>query len=239
MVKENLPTNSVRDEEIKLGISDHKGGIYSADFKRLLKFDEGKREKGPDGKEKDEYIVHPQCEIICDYAFNGCYILKMINLSYVKHIGKYAFFNCKNMKTVVTSNHIEHIGRMAFQYCSSLEEIRLSVKMETIEEGVFSDCSSLREIYNMQNVQVIKSEAFMNCWRLQKIELPECLITIENSAFEGCDCLEKIILPISLQKVGERAFAICGNLKSIQLGNAHIASNAFFGCHRKNTEKKQ
>lgn len=237
MVKENLPTNSVRDEEIKLGISDHKGGIYSADFKRLLKFDESKREKGLDEKEKAEYIIDSQCETICDYAFNGCYFLKRVDLTNVKYIGRYAFFGCMNLKEVSTSRNdviVEYVGKKAFQHCTKIEEIEFPSKLFTIEEGVFCECSSLRHVHNLETVHTINREAFADCCKLQDFVFPDYLTTIGESAFEGCDCLQEVVLPEFVRKICSRAFANCGNLKKFTIGNtkAEIAADAFVDCPR-------
>lgn len=62
-------------------------------------------------------------------------------------IGEYAFDGCRLLKNVDLSNtSIEKIGVFAFAECSSLETVKLPKSLEISEDAIFSDCHSLKKV---------------------------------------------------------------------------------------------
>ncbi len=77
-------------------------------------------------------------------------------------IGRSAFFNCTNLKSVVIPKSITIIDRSAFGNCKNLEQIIIPNSVNTIGEWAFMNCSNLKEISIPKNAS-IEAHTFMNC----------------------------------------------------------------------------
>lgn len=83
-------------------------------------------------------------------------------------IQEYAFFDCKNLKSVSFTNFAstKKIGKAAFGSCKKLEHINLPQKLESIDEDAFRYCESLTVIEIPKSVQTIGYSAFSDCKNL-------------------------------------------------------------------------
>ena len=76
-------STTVNEADLRNGIRDEYGTIYSPDGQRLLK-----------GRNERECFV-PRITVICDKAFERCYRLERINIpESIELIGDFAFYGC-------------------------------------------------------------------------------------------------------------------------------------------------
>ncbi|KAK8838872.1 hypothetical protein M9Y10_032914 [Tritrichomonas musculus] len=115
--------------------------------------------------------------------------------SFIKHINKYAFHNCKNLKTVV------------FQPDS---------KLQTIDDFAFAE-SAIEKITIPKHVISINVGSFSKCQHLVSIEFSKDseLLSIGSSAFEESS-LEKITIPKHVSIIGDKSFLKCIKLISVE-----------------------
>ena len=109
----------------------------------------------------------------------------------VTAIGSHAFYQCRNITSIVISDGITAIGNSAFGYMWGT---------------TFQLPSTLKTIGN---------ESFCNCNQFTKLELPNQLESIGDGAFASCYQLNSVILPSTLTSIGENAFIGCERLSSV------------------------
>lgn len=63
----------------------------------------------------------------------------------VKAIGSYAFYNCKNLKTITIPSSVSYIGEVAFKQ-SGLETVTIPATVKCIAGGAFSECKDLKSM---------------------------------------------------------------------------------------------
>lgn len=93
-------------------------------------------------------------------------------------IGRYAFAENINIKSVVIPDGVTKISECAFDYCLKLESITLPDSLKTVEVGAFYSCISLKEIVVPKNVTSIGYAAFVNCHSLRKLVIKNSKATI-------------------------------------------------------------
>lgn len=107
-------------------------------------------------------------------------------------IGKNAFKNQKQLKTVVIGKNIKTIGENAFYGCGKLQTATLG-----------------------KNLTAIGNKAFYKCIKLKKITIPSKVSKIGKSAFYGCKNLKNITIQskkLTNKNVGSKAFkGICSS----------------------------
>lgn len=103
-------------------------------------------------------------------------------------IGKLAFGDLHNIKTMAIPDSVKEIGEQAF-YSASVEQITLPNSLTSIRDYVFRSCA------------------------LKSIEIPAGVETIGSWAFAYTD-LESIEIPANVSSIGAHAFD-CENLKSV------------------------
>jgi len=129
-------------------------------------------------------------------AFYNQHQIKSITVpESVQRIEEGAFSNCKGLKSIVLHDGITFIGEFAFDYCVSLTSISLPKGLTRLEAGVLSACKDLAEI-----------------------EIPESVTEIAAGAFVGCTLLETVKIPASVKKISNLAFSQCRLLTVIDFG---------------------
>ena len=250
--EENLSTVRT-DEDLKNGIEDEYGVIYSKDGKRLLKCNKG----------ITEYNVKRGTRVICNEAFGCCSSLQSIVLpDSVTEIGDEAFVYCQSLQSINLPLSLITLGSNPFEGCSQLQlripqgskfelinsllidagrlvsclnndkDIQLPESVTEIGDRAFYGCDSLQNILLHDSVAKIGEEAFMSCGSLQSIVLPDSVNEIGDKAFGYCRALRSIVLPDSLAKIGNYAFIECSSLQSVNLPESliSIGENPFYHC---------
>ncbi|MBQ6192621.1 MAG: leucine-rich repeat protein [Bacteroidaceae bacterium] len=115
--------------------------------------------------------------------------LNIIDMPNVKHIGRGAFSNCKNLLIVTLGQPCE-IKSQAFFYCDKLESINLSEANLEEATNCFSSCYKLKGV--KFSGRYLPKDIFSNCFDLTYVELGENLDSIDANAFRGCGKIDTI-----------------------------------------------
>ena len=221
-LEEELSTK-VTEEEIKNGVKDKYGVVYSCYGKRLLKGNE----------ELKTYSIKKETQMICDDAFWDCESLQQITIpDSVTNIGYGAFACCYSLQQITIPNSVTNIGNSAFAWCESLQQITIPDSVTNIGKGAFYECQSLQQITIPDSITRIGDSAFWRCESLQQIIIPESVTNIGNEAFYHCKSLQQITIPDSVTSIGHNAFRCCKSLKQITIPDSvtSIGDFAFGWC---------
>lgn len=101
-------------------------------------------------------------------------------------ISEEAFYNNRNLKTVVLPDSLTRIEKNAFSYCRNLTSVNLPPKLEYIELEAFSFCTSLQSLAFPASIKTIEYRAFYECRALSKVTIPTG-VGFGVSVFDGCD----------------------------------------------------
>ena len=82
---------------------------------------------------------------------------------FVTAIGDDAFWNCKDLTSVIMPDRVTAIGTWAFADCKNMSYIHISAGVTTIGENVFSSCSALISVTIPDSVTSIGYCAFEGC----------------------------------------------------------------------------
>ena len=153
-------------------------------------------------------------------------------------IGDLAFYDCKNLTTVVLPDSVRRVGNYAFANCTGLTMLDLGKGLKTIERSAFSDCSTLSTLRLPKALQSIGIQSFYRCESLTSVVVPESVTEMGASAFGyckglvraeinarikilpewtfyGCERLITVILPEELSDISDYAFRNCESLYSV------------------------
>lgn len=112
----------------------------------------------------------------------------------VTEIGASAFYDHKNLQTVLIPDGVLTIGNRAFRCCSNLKTLSLGNTVSTIGEYAFAENT-----------------------KLEFLGIPSSVKRIELRAFNGNNSLEYVMLGKGLTFIGDDAFYGCTNLSEVEL----------------------
>lgn len=130
----------------------------------------------------------------------------------VKTIGKWAFFECTNLKEIIIPSSVISIDGCAFVECTSLKEIIIPDSVTSIGDGAFESCTSLTKIRIPGSVTSINLFTFRYCTSLKEVIIEDGVTSIGYKVFEGCPKLKKITIPESVTSIDDDAFFGCTGL---------------------------
>ena len=136
-------------------------------------------------------------------------------------------FESTSLEQIVLPSKIRHIGKYAFKNCVELKEAVILSNVECLPEGIFFGCSTLTIVNLPDTIKTISEQAFALCVRLQRIALPPCTKDIGKMVFVGCTELSMVRLNAELTSIQQGAFINCANLKEIYIPS----SVCFMGDH--------
>ncbi len=87
--------------------------------------------------------------------------------STVIDIAEYAFWDCRNIKSISLSNNLEVIPDYALANCKSLTVVSIPYSVKTIGIKAFSDCVNLETVSIPSTVSYIHGTAFDGCAKLK------------------------------------------------------------------------
>lgn len=167
-------------------------------------------------------------------SFASCNNLVSLNFGGAeKNIGDNAFQDCGNLLGgIIIPNSVTQMGRYAFYGCNNITSIILSDSITTIEYSAFYQCSSLSSVNIPGSVVAIEGNAFYGCGNIDSIYIPNSVVSIGASAFSFCTSLKTLQIPNSVISLGIYSFSRCDRLSLVSLGESldTIGSHAFYGC---------
>ncbi len=118
-------------------------------------------------------------------------------------------FSSINIKNVVIEKGVTTIGKYSFYQCKELVSVKISEGVTGINYSAFAECSSLKDVIIPESLTIISSSSFA-CTGITDIYIPNAYI--ELWAFQNCSSLKSlkigkgvpridIGLPDSLEKI--------------------------------------
>ncbi|MBO7275884.1 MAG: leucine-rich repeat protein, partial [Clostridia bacterium] len=184
--------------------------------------------------------------VAIDKAISGEVIIPSTLGGYpVVEIGASAFYNCRNVTSVVIPEGVVYIGDDAFCYCYGLKSVSIPRSVTAIGSGVFWDCNKLETVELSANVTSIGDMAFSACNSLSSINVDE-----GNTSYKSVDGVlytkdgktliqyprnksgEIYIIPTDVDEIKNRAFYFCHDLTVVNFSASVevIGDGAFTGC---------
>ena len=156
-------------------------------------------------------------------------------------IGRGAFKNRTDLKTVMIPDSVENIGIDTFSNCIQLENISWSKNLKKIGENAFYNCDnlqivkipkSLKDVYATYDSIDIPNGVFNGCSNLKTVNFEEGSTIIADALFRGCDGLEEVTIPKTVTIIKNHAFNNCANLKRVDISNGvtEIEKSVFEDC---------
>ena len=102
----------------------------------------------------------------------------------------------RNASSFTIPNTVSKIGKRAFYNCKNLVSVVFpkNDSFTVIDSSTFYGCSSLQDIEIPQQITTIGSSAFCYCTSLNCIEIPKCVSEIGSGAFSSCSSLTDVTI---------------------------------------------
>ena len=150
----------------------------------------------------------------------------------VTEIGKYAFTQSTNLKSIVIPETVITIADGAFNY-SRATTITIPASVTTIGDKAFYECQNLTAInWPLDgNLTSIGSDAFQYCKKLESLAIPYGVTIIPKELCEFCSGLKSLTLHNAITRIESGAFKDCKALESVNYDFAgeltYIGNGAF------------
>lgn len=116
----------------------------------------------------------------------------------------------KTQTSYIIPSSVTTVGRDAFEECENLKSIILPEKLTSIEESAFSS-SGIKTIEIPAGVTTISRSAFNSSF-IESIVLPNNIVKIDEMAFRNCKNLKKIFIQNPQCEIDDSFGTICSNL---------------------------
>lgn len=159
----------------------------------------------------ENLVIPDSVTEIPDFAFYECRNIKSVRIGNgVTKIGSNAFYGCERLASAEINGKVESMGELAFADCTALKNLSIG-KAETIGEYAFLCCGSLEEVTVPSSVKRIEEGAFLDCEGITRVNLNDGLEYIGECAFSGCISLTEFNMPSSVKEVGSGVIMFGGN----------------------------
>ena len=167
----------------------------------------------------EELIIPDSVEVICDRAFSGSPINKIVIGKGVKEIGQDAFQSFTVSQEITLAEGNEHFeisdgvlytkdGKELILCLTDKQSYVMPDSVEIVRPNAFANAVSLESLTLSKNLKTIGAYAFSGK-KITEIIIPEGVVTIESGAFLDCSLLAKVTLPDSLKSIESYAFYKC------------------------------
>lgn len=136
----------------------------------------------------------------------------------IESVGSYAFYHCKNLKSVVWESDCTEIPEYTFCGCEKLESFTLNGRIARIGNGAFYGCSAMESITVPDTVTEICDYAFRECDALEELTVPNGVGVLGKNVLYGCDALKRVYIPSTVRSIAKEALENCPNLWDIYYG---------------------
>lgn len=109
--------------------------------------------------------------------YKNTQITSVVIANTVKSIEDYAFYGCKNIKTLKIGSGVEVIGNSAFRKCTKLTAVTLPKSIDSLGKNCFYGCSKLKTItIDANSVVDVKANAIKGVSKKCVIKVPKKLV---------------------------------------------------------------
>ncbi|MCH5351430.1 MAG: leucine-rich repeat protein [Clostridiales bacterium] len=152
-----------------------------------------------------DWVVPATVRKIGNNAFQGCYSLTSVNMyaTSMDSIGKFAFDECRNIKSVTIGKCVKSIGSYAFHMCYALTSVAIPESVTEIGSNVFSWCPNLAEVTLSGSPKKIGDDVFAECQALTSITIPNTYQYFGTGMFKNCKNLKNITMPKRLKEMAK------------------------------------
>lgn len=166
--------------------------------------------------------IEPYCDYIGDFAFANSGVKRM--LVHADYIG-YGAFQMSTIMHVTFYAPNTTIGRFAFYECHNLKSIYILYNITSAPEFSFYGCTSLETISLPETCTFIGKCAFKGCKKLTDVEIFSDLKLIGPQAFDSCKMLYNLTyFGLNQPKFASDSFANCNALNSVIVTNNYTDS---------------
>ncbi len=171
------------------------GNLYSSDAKTIIRYAPGKA---------NESFTLP---------------------STVETVGKYAFYNCISLTSIVIPDSVEALERFAFLDCTELKSIFIPASVKVIKSGAFAGCENVtitvdseNAVYHTDGNCLIITDKKMLIFGNKNSVIPNdgSVTVIVSYAFAHSELLTEITIPGSVKFIMYSAFYDSVNLINIK-----------------------
>ncbi len=124
-------------------------------------------------------------------------------------IGDYAFYFCKNLKSIYVPKHVVNIGAFAFTNDLDLTDIYLPDSVSSIGENAFEKIN--KDLHSELTVHVYLNkgnicDSLFESQHMQFVVVNDYIRTIGNKVFAECSNLKEVSVPDTVQTFGQNNF---------------------------------
>ena len=216
--------------------------------KKVLKISEkGKTVLGVYDKEISSVVIPDGVEVIGDFAFADCSLLKNIELpKSLKTIGDRAFSGCKSLTSIKIPGSVKNLDcDWVFWYCEKLKRIELEEGIESLGD-IFPGCTAVKTITIPNSLRNLDGLIFSDFMLLRSIVLTKDnpYFVLENNVLYSKDkkriiralpCIgPHFVVPKSVRMIDRLAFSGCKYLEEITIHDhvRSIGNGAFSYCKK-------
>lgn len=156
--------------------------------------------------------------------------IKELNAQYltgITSIRAYLFYQCGNLRSVVTPKNVTTIAAYAFSNCLALKDVDVSAGLAIIGANAFYGCTYLTNVVLGNTLTNIGGHAFYNCGRLSSLTIPDSVTSVGDYVFYNCKALESLVIGAKVSSVQVNTFYGCTGLVNVEVKGT-IASNIAF-----------
>lgn len=136
--------------------------------------------------------------------------------SNIRHISRYSFNVCPDLKNLIFEEGLTFIGGLCFNHLNDITELTLPNSLYSIGKNDFTNAENLRKITFGKGLREIGDYGFSDNISLTEVVLPEYLHRLGIHAFDNCTNLRRVTIPRWI-KESYNNFNNCPNIEVIDL----------------------
>ncbi len=162
-------------------------------------------------------------------AFEHCYALESIDLSYATELGSYAFYSCKSLKNIILPDDPPLIDIWVFHYTawynSQPQDQPLILNGDILYEYNGRPEDGIYQI--PEGIKAISGGAFV-VTKITKLIIPDGVTLLGTEMFYPSK-IEEVVLPSDLKSIPDSTFRNCKELRQVCVyGEEQNAKDGYF-----------